>query len=285
MNMPPQANDAQAALWNGTAGSAWIAEKAVLDAMFKPFEDLLVGMICDDAELQVLDVGCGTGNTSLALARRLGERGRVVGLDISSPMLERARTRAGLGHSNASFVCADAQTYAFEPESFDLIVSRFGVMFFDNPAAAFANIRHAARDNAELHCIAWRSPDENPFMTTAERAAAPFLPDLPVRQPNVPGQFAFANRERVASILGESGWTQIDIQPIDVECALPEKALIGFFSQLGSVGTALQGADERARNKIIESVRVAFDPFVYGAEVRYTAACWLINARASSSHT
>ena len=161
-----------------------------------------------------------------------------------------------------------------------MIVSRFGVMFFDDPVLAFANLRRAASKDARLHAIAWRSAAENTFMTTAERAAAPLL-TLPPRQPGAPGQFAFADRQRVASILESSGWRGIDIQPIDVTCTLPEEELVGYFSRLGPVGLVLQDADEPTRARVIATVRAAFEPFVQASEVRFSAACWRIKAAAT----
>jgi SAM-dependent methyltransferase len=202
-----------------------------------------------------------------------------VGIDISAPMLDVARTRAERERVRASFVCANAQQYAFDPASVDMIISRFGVMFFDDPAAAFANLRRAAGDDAELRFIAWRSAAENPFMTAAERAAAPLLPDLPVRQPDVPGQFAFADGERVRAILQESGWDDIEVKPVDVACAFPEHELTRYLTRLGPVGRALQEADERTRARVVEHVRPAFDLYVHGTDVRFTAACWSVGAR------
>ncbi|MDM0032847.1 class I SAM-dependent methyltransferase [Variovorax sp. J22P271] len=272
----------QTALWNGRAGRAWVDAQEVLDQMFKPFEDRLAEAVRAADAHRVLDVGCGTGSTTLAVARLLGAEGRCTGIDISEPMIAAARARAEREGTPASFVGADAQTHAFEPASFDMIISRFGVMFFDDPARAFANLRRAARDGAELRFVAWRSAAENPFMTTAERAAAPLLPNLPARQPDAPGQFAFADRRRVYAILEESGWGEIDIRPIDVACTMPERELVGYLTRLGPVGLVLQEADERARMRIIETVRDAFEPYVHGDEVRLTAACWLVGARAVS---
>jgi hypothetical protein len=120
-------------------------------------------------------------------------------------------------------------------------------------------------------------------MTTAERAAAPLLPNLPARRPDAPGQFAFADRRRVRAILEESGWAEIDVRPIDVACTLPEKELVGYLSRLGPVGLVLQEADDRTRRQIIETVRAAFEPYVHGDEVRFTAACWMVGARAPSA--
>ena len=280
MNGTRQANDEQTMLWNGLAGRAWVEAQELLDQMFKPLEDLLVEAVFAGSEHRVLDVGCGTGSTTLAIARRLGAKGRCIGIDISEPMLTAGQARAERESTRASFIRANAQDHAFEPATFDMILSRFGVMFFDDFVRAFVNLRHAAKDSAELRFVAWRSPSENPFMTTAERAAAPLLPNLPARRPDAPGQFAFADQRRVHRILEESGWAEIDIQPIDVACTLPEKALVRYLTRFGPLGQILHEVDERTRTQVIETVRAAFDPYVHGAEVRFTAAGWRVGAQA-----
>jgi len=279
MDMPHETRGEQTAHWNGPAGRAWVDAQEVLDRMFKRFEDLLVESVTPGP---VLDVGCGTGSTTLAVARRVGAAGSCVGIDLSEPMLAVARARAERESVPASFICANAQEHPFPPASFDAIISRFGVMFFEDSVRAFANLRRAARVNAELRFIPWRSPAENPFMTTAERAAALLLPNLPPRRPGAPGQFAFANRERVCAVLEESGWAGIDVEPIDVDCTLPEKELVGYFTRFGPVGRILDEADDRTRARIVEAVRPAFDPYVHGADVRFAAACWMVTARRRS---
>jgi ubiquinone/menaquinone biosynthesis C-methylase UbiE len=279
MDVTRQTDDEQTRLWNGLAGRAWVETQELLDQMFKPFEDLLVEAVSAESGGRVLDVGCGTGSTMLAVARLLGAKGRCIGIDISDPMIAAARARAERESTPASFIRANAQIHAFEPASFDMIISRFGVMFFDDSVRAFANLRRAARHDAEFRFVAWRSAAENPFMTTAERAAAPLLPNLPARRPEAPGQFAFADRRRIYSILEESGWAEIDIRPIDVACTLPEKELVRYLTRLGPVGLLLQEADDRTRTQAIETVRAAFEPYVHGAEVRFTAACWMVGAR------
>jgi SAM-dependent methyltransferase len=279
MNAAQPTYDEQTKHWNATAGCAWVDAQELLDQMFQKLEDLLVDAV--GSGRRVLDVGCGTGSTTLAVARRLGAKSRCVGADVSEPMIAAARAQAEREGTPASFIVADVQTHPFERASFDVIISRFGVMFFNDPVQAFANMRRSATDDAALHLIVWRSAAENPFMTTAERAAAPLLPNLPARPQDGPGQFSFADPQRVAAILEGGGWADVDLQAIDVECTLPEKELIGYFTRLGPVGLALQGEDERTRAQVIEAVRPAFDPFVRGAEVRYTAACWMVTARAS----
>jgi len=270
----------QTALWNGGAGQGWVAMQDLIDRLYRPFEDLLVDDVATVSRGAVLDVGCGTGGTTVAVARRLGLDSRCTGVDISEPMIAAARARVERDGTPARFIVADAQAYPFEPASVDTIMSRFGVMFFDDPVRAFANLRRAATDDGSLRCITWRSAAENPFMTAAERAAAPLLPDLPPRRPDGPGQFAFADEGRVHRILQESGWVDCEIRPIDLECTLPEKDLVTYLSRLGPVGLILQDADDRTRARVIEAVRPAFDPYVHGADVRFTAACWLVGARA-----
>lgn len=115
-------------------------------------------------------------------------------------------------------------------------------------------------------------------MTTAERAAAPLLPSVPPRVPDAPGQFGFANAQRVRRILEESGWAEIDVQPIDVECTMPESELTRYATRFGPLGRVLDEADERTRDRVVKTVRAAFEPFVHGTEVRYDAACWMISA-------
>lgn len=275
-------DSSQRAFWNGDAAQAWVEAQGVLDQMFRPFEDALVEAVAAQPGNRILDIGCGTGSVIRAAARRLWHRqgARCTGVDISEAMIAAARAITAREGVSADFICADAQTYDFAPESFDMIVSRFGVMFFDDPVAAFANLRRSVRSGGALRFAAWRSAGDNPFMTAAERAAAPFVPDMPVRQPDAPGQFGFADQHRVARILEESGWGGITITPIDVACAIPKAALDGYITRLGPLGRVLPQLDEETRGQVIEAVRAAFAPFVEGDEVRFIAACWMVAARA-----
>ncbi|HXT20708.1 MAG TPA: methyltransferase domain-containing protein [Thermoanaerobaculia bacterium] len=280
MDTTPESNSEQAALWNGVAGRAWVDEQALLDGMLEPFRELLVAEVAAVSARRVLDVGCGAGDTTLAVARLLGEAGRCTGIDISAPLVDAARLRAQREGVAADFVCADAQEHAFEPGSFDMVISRFGVMFFDDPVRAFTNLERAAAAGAALRFIAWRSAAENPFMTTAERAAAPLLPNLPPRPPDGPGQFAFADESRVRRILEESGWAAIDVRPLDVTCTLPASELVRYVTRLGPVGSVFPELDEPTRAPVVETVRAAFEPYVHGEVVRTTAACWMVSASA-----
>jgi hypothetical protein len=153
-------------------------------------------------------------------------------------------------------------------------------MFFDDFGRAFANLRAATRTGGQLRAIAWRSPAENPFMTTAERAAAPVLPKLPPRRPDGPGQFALADRDRVQGILEASGWQEIALQKLDRTCTFAAQDLLRYMTRLGPLGLFLQDADDHTRSQVVETVRAAFTPYVHGEEVHFNAACWLLTARA-----
>jgi SAM-dependent methyltransferase len=272
---PPTQHD----LWNGPAGDAWVQAQALLDGMFAGFVPVLADPIAAVPEAHVLDVGCGTGALCLAIAERLGPAGHCSGVDISAPMIDVARERAWRAGHAIDFTVADAEQHAFAPASLDRIVSRFGVMFFNHPVQAFANLRRALRSGGELHAIAWRSPADNPFMTTAERVAAPLL-TLPARAEGGPGQFSFADADNVRAILQDSGWKDIRITPLDVECSIPANQLPTYLSLLGPVGQALRAADlaPSDRTRILQTVVDAFQPFVHGDQVVFNAACWSIRA-------
>ncbi len=272
----------QAGLWKGGAGNAWVEEQVVIDQMFRPIETLLVNAAASGAAERVLDVGCGTGGTTLALARRLGSGARCTGIDISEPMIASARMQARQEDLPVEFVCADAQHHVFEPGTFDVVVSRFGVMFFDDPVAAFANLRQATRAGGRLHVVVWRSAEENPFMTAAEHAARPLLPGLPVRQTDEAGQFGFAREGRVREIVTHAGWSGVRLEAVDVQCRFPESELLGYLSRMGPVGRALEGLEAGVRRRVIEEVRAAFNAFVSGGTVSFRAACWMVSAQATA---
>lgn len=270
--------------WNGAAGQAWVAGQQTLDALFQPFEQSLVAAAAQHCARQVLDVGCGTGSTTLAIAAAMaGQDGRCTGIDIARSMLALASERARGIDADARFVCADAQSHAFAPGQFDLVVSRFGVMFFADPVRAFANLRAAVRPGGALQFFAWRSPAENPFMTAGERAAAHLLPAPAPRAKDGPGQFAFADPVRVRSILEQAGWADVEIVAVDVQCAMPADRLPGYFSRMGPVGLALQALDEGARQPVLAALEAGFAPYVEGTQARFVAACWKVCARSSTA--
>jgi len=272
-------NQAQAALWNDLGGRTWAELQDMLDRLFQPLETLLVDAASAAGGKRVLDVGCGAGSTTLAVARALGPGGGCTGIDISAPLIAAATARAAAGGmTNVTFVEADAQTYTFDADSFDTVISRLGVMFFDDPVAAFANLRRAARPGAQLAFLAWRSRDQNPFMTAAERAATAFAAELARRGDDGPGQFGFASGERVRGILEASGWSSIEVRPTDVACSLPTAQLPIYVTRMGPYGRVRGTLDEAARAAADAAVLTAFDAFVAGDQVRFTSAFWQVTA-------
>lgn len=281
--MPPSqaSNHQQAELWNVTNGPVWVELQAVLDRMLAPLEARLTQLAFPGEGARVLDIGCGAGATTLAMAQRLGPSGLSLGVDISGPLIDAAKAQAAArGLDQAAFICADAQTHAFEAEAFDSVISRFGVMFFDDPVAAFENIRRAAAPGAGLAFVAWRSPAENPFMTTPARALAPMLPPQPMPDPNAPGQFGFADAERVRRVLAQSGWREVEIERLDAPCVVAAEDLMAYAMNMGPTGAALRQADRALRERAETTVRSALQPFMDGEVARSTAACWWVTAKA-----
>lgn len=269
----------QKTIWNQTSGRAWAELEALMDRLNQPIAEVLVARAFPGVGGRVLDVGCGAGATTLAMAERLGPEGLCLGVDISAPLLEAARAKAE-GVASARFVEADAQTYDGEGERFDAIFSRYGVMFFDDFDAAFANLRRLARPGAELVFACWRSPAENPLAQVAMTAAAPFLPPQPQPDPNAPGRFAFADRNRVQGILERSGWSEIEIQPLDAPTPIAVEDMVRMSLRMGPVAQALRDQDEEVRAKVEDAVRAAIEARAEGGVVPMAAACWLVTARA-----
>lgn len=268
----------QAARWNGTSGEGWVAAAAVLDRLYRPLADTLVDPIPDGGARRIVDIGCGTGVTTVAAAQRLGPAGRSVGIDISEPMITAARARAEREGSPAEFIRADAGSYPFEPGEFDVVLSRFGVMFFDDEPAAFTNLRRASADGATLRFIVWRSAAENPFMTAMHLAARPLLPDLQERPTTGPGPFRFADPDEIRALLRGSGWTGVDVRPLDVDCVMPEADLVTYLTRIGPLALALADADDALRARVVDAVLPAYEQWVHDSEVRLPAACWLVTA-------
>jgi ubiquinone/menaquinone biosynthesis C-methylase UbiE len=266
------------ALWNGIGGNAWVDLAPTLDRMFHGIETMLVDAAAERGAKRVLDVGCGTGATTMAIARRLGAGAACTGLDISAPMIEAAVARPAGGFPAPEFIVADAADYPFEEGAFDLLTSRFGVMFFADPVAAFANLRRAIAPGGGMRFFCWRGPDDNPFMTAGTRATRHLLPEMPERRPGSPGQFAFAAPERIEEILAAAGWEGVEVEAVDVPCAFPQSGLLGYLTRLGPVGQALVDADEATRAEVLDALRDAYAPYIEGDEVRFSAGCWSVGA-------
>lgn len=265
--------------WDGAGGETWVDAQSVMDAMFEGIEARLAASAAQSGASHILDVGCGTGAVTLAAAKS-APSAHLTGIDISGPMLALARSRASAAGLDAEFIKADAETHDFSDTRFDLMISRFGVMFFADPVKAFSNLRSAATTAASLHLYAWRSPADNPFMSAGTRAAAPLLDEMPKREKNAPGQFGFEDRDYIHTILKDAGWTGIDITPEDIPCSFPVSELPLFLDRLGPVPRLLEMNPQADKDAVRAAVREAYGGYIEGDEVRYTAGCWSIRAKA-----
>src|SRR6266536_2828429 len=209
--MGHEQNADQIAYWNGPGGQRWADRQAAQDILLRPVLDILIDRARLKVGERVLDIGCGSGATSIAFAQRVAPSGHVFGVDVSGPMLARARASAPKDLA-VDFVLADATVYPFEPASFDLLASRFGVMFFADPVLSFANMRKALRPAGRLAFACWREPRENAWMMAPLQAVYKHVPKLPPQGPEDPGPFAYSSQERVHRILGAAGFTDIAME-------------------------------------------------------------------------
>jgi SAM-dependent methyltransferase len=279
----PSANPEQHQYWNETAGPKWAQLSDVIDTQIAPLGGEALDRIGVGAGQRVLDVGCGCGQTTLELARRVGAKGAALGADISRPMLESARARAlEAGVRNARFEHSDAQVHPFEAEAFDLVFSRFGVMFFSDPGAAFANLLRALRPGARLGFVCWQALAQNAWMLRPMAALAPLLSLQPPSDPHAPGPFAFADADRVTRILQDAGFGSVAVEGMERELLVGGGASlddsVGFLLQMGPAGAALRDAAEDVRNKAAAAVRDAIAPFETEVGVCMPAAAWLFQA-------
>ena len=229
----------------------------------------------------MLDVGCGPGTTTLALAQDVGAAGRVVGVDISAPLLDLGRQR-GAGIANVSFVEADAQATIPPGAPFDAVYSRFGLMFFDDPEAAFDNLHRSTSRDGRLAFVCWQGPDQNPWFLAPMMALAglPGLELPPPPGPEDPGPFAFANPDRVRRILASSGWRQIELQEYRDEIVDDLDRRVEFCLRQGPAARALADVDDDIRAAATVRVRDALAQASSGGLVRLPRAAWIVTAYA-----
>jgi SAM-dependent methyltransferase len=277
-------NSDQIAYWNGPNGQRWTDRQAEQDVLLAPVSKALIDRTAAKAGDRILDVGCGCGSTSIALAQQVAPSGFVLGIDISGPMLARARELAPEG-APVDFALADATVYPFDPESFDLLVSRFGVMFFAEPVVSFANLRRALRPSGRLAFACWREPRENPWMMAPLQAIYRHVPKLPLQGPEDPGPFAFASEERVNRILGDAGFKAIAMEPValsfDIAVGRGLDAAVQAALQIGPGSRALDGHPAETRAAAAKSVKEMLTPYVRGQSVPLAGSIWIVTARAS----
>jgi len=274
------ANVDQAALWDGHEGEHWSKYADAYDASLRAHLDILRDAAAIAPNESVLDIGCGNG-TSTLVAARAASPGRVVGVDLSSAMLARARAAGEAeGLANVSFVQADAQVHPFEPDAYDVAISRFGVMFFADPVAAFRNIGHALQPGGRIAWIIWRSLAENELFSEV-RSALALGRDLPQPAAGVPGPFAMADTNFTQRALAASGFVDIGFEPRNApyHAGADTDAAFAYLSGLGFTRFATQDLDDADRARAFDALRSTIEPHATADGVVYDSACWLVSAR------
>jgi SAM-dependent methyltransferase len=277
------ANQDQIDYWNGEAGRRWVAEQERLDAMMAETTLALIDAADPQWGEKVLDVGCGCGSTSIAYAEAVGPEGRVTGLDVSKPMLAFARDRARESDlKSIDFVLDDAATRDLGADAYDLISSRFGVMFFADPIAAFRNLRRAMKPKGRLAFVCWRDWRENEWVRVPVSAVRPHVPPQPPLGPEEPGPFAFASLGRVRTILAGSGFDVVAVRPLDAtgEFGTTLEEGVEYMMGFGPISRMLGPASELERARAKAALTAALKPYAEKGTIAMGLAQWLVTAKA-----
>lgn len=273
------ANADQIAYWNAQAGETWAAQQDKLDRQLEPLGEAAIEALLPRRGERLIDIGCGAGQTTLALAERVGQTGAVLGVDISVPLLQVAGRRAH-GVPQVTFQEADAQTHAFEQGAADGVFSRFGVMFFADPTAAFANIRTGLKPGGRLAFVCWRPLAFNDWMRVPVAAALAHVPAPPPPDPLAPGPFAFADPERVRTILAGAGFRGVDVAPYDTFVGgHPLEDAVSLSLKVGPLGMLIRENPDK-REAVVGAVREALAPHEGIDGVMLPAAVWIVTATA-----
>jgi len=274
-----QSNVDQIAFWNGDAGGKWVKSQERLDAMLAGITVELIEAAAPAAGERILDIGCGCGDTSIQLA---ATGAHVTGIDISEPMLGRAKQRASeITARPVQFLHADASAHAFQP-LFDVLFSRFGVMFFADPDAAFANMKKALKPSGRLAFACWRDWRENEWVRVPVGAVRPHVPPQPQLGPEDPGPFSFADLGRLRRILSSAGFDRIAIRPFDapLELGAAFDDAIAHIQDFGPVSRLLSEASDAQRAQAAAALRDAFKPYADRKPLSLGGAVWIVTATA-----
>jgi SAM-dependent methyltransferase len=274
-------NSAQAEYWNAGAGQRWTDHQEHQDQVLGPVSERLIAVAAPKPGDRVIDVGCGCGATTIDFAARVSPGSEALGLDVSEPMLARAHERAPQ-NLPIRFERADATVYDFEPSGADLVASRFGVMFFADPARSFANLRQGLKPGGRLVFACWREAKQNPWLIVPLREATRHAPPLPEANPEDPGPFAFESEARVRKILSDAGFADIVLEPHDLELDIAVggglDTAVHAAMTIGPTSRMLDGQSEAVRAAATADIRKALAAHARGDAVPLGAAIWIVRA-------
>jgi SAM-dependent methyltransferase len=280
-------NAEQIEYWNGDGGKRWAQEDDTMARLLHPVSEALLNHANLEGCQSALDVGCGGGSQSLMLARKLGPDAQVLGVDISEPMLQVARGKAaepGPTCADINFLQADASTYDFGTPDFDLVFSRFGVMFFDDPVGAFSNLRKFLRPQARLAFCCWQAMQDNDWTRIPLQAALQHVPPPEKPDPQAPGPFAFADPQRVQDILQASGFRDIAVESFTRDIRFGEASTLAAsvrqLAMIGPVSRLLVDQEPDIMERVFSSMEEVLAPYYCDGALNLPGAIWFVTAAA-----
>ncbi len=274
-------NAPQIEYWNGPVGDRWARLVDTQERMLRALGSEAMNTCDIQSGHSVLDVGCGSGTTSIEIAGRVGRTGRVLGIDISTPMLEVGRARLGaLDLDNVTFENKDAAMYRFQGEAFDRVFSRFGVMFFIDPVSAFRNIRDGLKSGGRIAFVCWQAADRNPWISIPLHVALRHLPAPPPSNPEAPGPMAFSNPDRIRNILSGAGFTELTIDTLEtkIPVAADVPASVQKLLEVGPVSRLLREVSDDVTERIANDLFDAISGFQTDGGVMIDSATWIVSA-------
>jgi len=277
----PNAREAQ--YWNSAATKSWSEGHEPMDRMLAGLTQVAIDLAAPKPGERVLDIGCGSGTTLLELAARVGPGGHVLGADIATTSVERARQRiAQAGFAQADAVLADMSTHEFAPRSFDLAFSRLGVMFFADPTATFAKLHGAMKPDGRLTFIVFRKPQENPWSTAPAAALGDLLPRPVPPGPEEPGMFSWADPSRVRRILEGAGFREIALTPHDpaMQIGADVAEAVDFAMRFGPLARAASIGALKEPEAVRAGLEAFFGKHGSAQGIVLPGAIWIVQARA-----
>ena len=265
--------------WQEDGGRNWVANIDATEALLEPLSVHLYERAAAQPGETVLDIGCGGGRTSLELASSVGERGTVLGVDVSGPILAVAHER-GAAVDNLEFRLANAETANLGADRFDLLFSRFGVMFFDDPLAAFTNLRRSLKPGGRIAFLTWRSMEENPWLSAPAAVAFEILPPPEPPDPAAPGPFSLADELRTTDLLEAAGFNEVSHTPVNHEMHWADvDSTLNYLLNMGPAGAMLREADDPdLEQRVRTAVGDLLNKFLTTDGVRMQSAVWIVTA-------